>query len=199
MSVMSSNIVFYLVNTAVAILVSLVVLRFLLQLTQANYYNPICQGVGKITAPLVAPLRALPTIGPVNLGVYASAVVIQAAGAALGFTLMGGLPGALPLLVWSFLSVFGVLLDLIFYALLGMIILSWLAPNATHPGAELVIQITEPLLAPFRRLIPNMGGLDLSPILLFVLVNLLEAMVVNSAARSFGLSSTAAQLFIGIG
>ncbi|MGA1206754.1 MAG: YggT family protein [Gammaproteobacteria bacterium] len=196
---MSSNIGFYLINTGVAIVVSLVALRFLLQLTQANYYNPICQGVGKITAPLVAPFRALPTIGSVNLGVYVAAVVIQAAGAGLGFFLMGGLPGALPLLVWSFLSVFGVLLDLIFYALLGMIILSWLAPNAGHPGAELVIQVTDPLLEPFRRLIPNMGGLDLSPILLFVVINLLEAMVVNGGARSFGLSSMVAQMFIGLG
>lgn len=195
---MSSNIVFYIVNTGVAVVVSLVALRFLLQLTQANYYNPICQGIGKITAPLVAPLSRLPTIGSINTGVFASAVVLQAAGAALCFVMLGGLPDALALLVWSLLSVVGVLLDLIFYALLGMIILSWLAPNAAHPGAELVLQVTEPLLDPFRRILPNMGGLDLSPILLFVLINVLEATVVKGVAQSLGLSATMAQFFIGI-
>ena len=91
------------------------------------------------------------------------------------------------------------MINLVFYALLGMIILSWLAPNASHPGAELLYQLSEPFLAPFRKIVPDLGGLDLSPILLFVAINLVEAMVIRGPARAMGLSQTVAQFFVGIG
>lgn len=70
--------------------------------------------------------------------------------------------------------------------------------GASHPGAELLFQVPEPFLAPFRRLVPNLGGLDLSPILLFVVINILEAAVIRGPARSMGMSSTVAQFFVGI-
>ena len=187
------------VNTLVAVVVALVSLRFLLQLTQANFYNPICQGVNRFTAPLIAPFRALPVIGSFNVGVLVSATLLQALGAGLLFYLGGGLPGVVPLLAWSALSVVGLMLDLIFYALLGMIILSWLAPQASHPGAELVNQLSDPFLAPIRRFIPDLGGLDLSPIALFIALNIVEAMLINGPARSLGLSSTVARYFVGLG
>jgi len=112
--------------------------------------------------------------------------------------LLGGMPGVVQIIIWSLLSVFGVILNLVFYALLGMIILSWLAPNASHPGAELLNQLSEPFLAPFRRFMPDLGGLDLSPIILFIAINLLEAIVIRGPARSMGMSSTVAQFFVGI-
>lgn len=196
---MESNLVFYVLNTVVAVLVALISLRFLLQLTQANFYNPICQGIQRFTAPFLAPFRALPVVGPVNTGVLTAAIVVQALGAGVIFVSLGGLPGVMQLVVWSILSVFGLMLSLVFYALLGMIILSWLAPQASHPGAELVNQLTEPFLVPFRRIVPDLGGLDLSPILLFVVINIIEAAVINGPARSMGLSSTMAQLFVGLG
>ncbi len=187
------------VNTLVAVVVALVSLRFLLQLTQANFYNPICQGVNRFTAPLIAPFRALPVIGSLNVGVLVSATLLQALGAGLLFYLGGGLPGIIPLLAWSALSVVGLMLDLIFYALLGMIILSWLAPQASHPGAELVNQLSDPFLEPIRRFIPDLGGLDLSPIALFIALNIVEAMLINGPARSLGLSSAVARYFVGLG
>ena len=112
--------------------------------------------------------------------------------------LLGGVPGIGQLIIWSILSVFGVMINLVFYALLGMIILSWLAPGASHPGAELLYQLSEPFLSPFRRIVPNLGGLDLSPILLFVVINILEAILIRGPARSMGMSSTVAQFFTGI-
>jgi YggT family protein len=112
--------------------------------------------------------------------------------------LLGGVPGIGQLIIWSILSVFGVMINLVFYALLGMIILSWLAPGAPHPGAELLYELSEPFLSPFRRIVPDLGGLDLSPILLFVVINILEAIVIRGPARSMGMSSSVAQFFTGI-
>ena len=79
---MQANLVFYVLNTAISVIVALVCLRFLLQLAQANFYNPISQGVNRFTAPLTAPFNSLPTVGPFNTGTLVSAVVLQALGAA---------------------------------------------------------------------------------------------------------------------
>ena len=195
---MEANLVFYILNTVVAVVVALLGLRFLLQLAQANYYNPISQGINRFAAPIIGPFASLPTVGSVNFSVLAAAVVVQGLGATLCFLLLGGIPGVVQLVVWSILSVFGLLLDLVFYALIGMIILSWLAPNASHPGAEILMQVSEPFMAPFRKIMPDMGGLDLSPILLFIVINVIEAFIVGGA-RSMGLSSTVAQFFVGLG
>ena len=195
---MQANLIFYVLNTAISVIVALVCLRFLLQLAQANFYNPISQGVNRFTAPLTAPFNSLPTIGPFNTGILVSAIILQALGAGTCMFLLGGVPGIGQLIIWSILSVFGVMINLVFYALLGMIILSWLAPGASHPGAELLYQLSEPFLSPFRRIVPDLGGLDLSPILLFVVINILEAIVIRGPARSMGMSSSIAQFFTGI-
>lgn len=195
---MQVNLIFYVLNTAISVIVALVCLRFLLQLAQANFYNPISQGVNRFTAPLTALFNSLPTVGPFNTGILVSAIVLQALGAGICMFLLGGLPGIGQLIIWSILSVFGVMMNLVFYALLGMIILSWLAPGASHPGAELLYQLSEPFLSPFRRIVPDLGGLDLSPILLFVVINILEAIVIRGPARSMGMSSSVAQFFTGI-
>ena len=195
---MQADLIFYILNTVIAVVVSLISLRFLLQLTQANYYNSISKGVNRFTAPLILPFQNLPVFGSFNTGVFLSALLIQTIGSGLCMGLDEGIPSVTQLIIWSVLSVFGVMVNLVFYALLGMIILSWLSPSASNPGAELVIQLSEPFLAPFRRLIPNLGGLDLSPILLFIVINILEGMVINGPARSMGMSYNIARFFVGI-
>ncbi|WP_164648860.1 YggT family protein, partial [Pseudomonas viridiflava] len=73
-------------------------------------------------------------------------------------------------------------LNIFFYALIISVILSWVAPASHNPGAQLVNQITEPLLAPLRRILPNLGGLDISPILAFMILKLLDMLVINNLA-----------------
>ena len=80
---MEANLIFYVLNTAISVLVALVGLRFLLQLAQANFYNPISQGINRFTAPLTGVFSSLPTIGSFNTGILVSAIVIQALGAGL--------------------------------------------------------------------------------------------------------------------
>ncbi|MNO05410.1 YGGT family protein [compost metagenome] len=66
-------------------------------------------------------------------------------------------------------------------------ILSWVAPGSHNPGAELVNQICEPLLMPFRRLLPNLGGLDISPIFAFIALKLLDMLVIGNLAAMTGM------------
>jgi len=74
-----------------------------------------------------------------------------------------------------------------FFAMIISVILSWVAPGSTSPGAELVNQITEPALAPFRRFLPNLGGLDISPILAFMVIQLIQSYVIPPLAMYVGM------------
>ena len=78
------------------------------------------------------------------------------------------------LLVWGVIGVLGLLINLYFFILIAMIIISWVAPGSRHPAIELIWQVSEPVMAPVRSLLPNMGGIDFSPILLFVIINVVQ-------------------------
>jgi YggT family protein len=74
------------------------------------------------------------------------------------------------------------MVNIYFFALLGMIILSWVAPGSKNPAIYLLHQITEPVMAPFRKALPSMGGMDFSPILLFILINIIQIALRHMAA-----------------
>ena len=86
------------------------------------------------------------------------------------------------LLPWALIGIFSLFLKIIFWSMIISVILSWVAPGSRSPGAELVYQITEPVLAPFRRLIPNLGGLDISPIFAFIAIHLVQSWVIPRLA-----------------
>ena len=85
------------------------------------------------------------------------------------------------------IGVTSLFLKVFFFALIISVILSWVAPGSYNPGAQLVNQICEPLLAPFRKLLPNLGGLDISPIFAFITINLIDRFVIGALAASTGL------------
>ena len=166
----------YLIQTALSLYMVAMLLRFLLQLVKADFYNPISQFLVKITNPLVIPLRrVIPGIGGLDLASLLLAVLLQVLAIVALMLLNGlGMPNPLILVVWSTLGIVGLLVNIYFFALLAMIILSWIAGGSSNPAISLLHQITEPVMAPFRKILPAMGGLDFSPILLFILINVLQ-------------------------
>ena len=176
------------VNTLISLAIFVFLLRVLLQLVRADYYNPISQTIVKITNPLVLPLRkVLPPVGRVDTSSLLLAVLIQAIGIAVLYKIYaGGIPNPAQLLVWAILGLCGAILSFYFFAIIAHIILSWVAQGTHHPAAALLHQITEPVMAPFRKLIPPLGGLDLSPILVFLSINVLEVLLRHVGA-SMGL------------
>ena len=111
------------------------------------------------------------------------AILVQLALMALTLLLTYGTIGnPLQLLIWSLIGVTALFLKIFFFALIISVILSWVAPGSHNPGAELVNQICEPALAPFRKILPNLGGLDISPILAFMVLKLLDMLVINNLA-----------------
>jgi len=179
----------YVLQTLGSLYLLIVLLRFVLQLVRANFYNPLCQFIVKATQPLLKPLRrVIPSLFGLDMSSLVLAILGQLALMALTLLLTYGTTGNfLQLLVWAIIGVTALFLKIFFFALIISVILSWVAPGSHNPGAELVNQICEPALAPFRRLLPNLGGLDISPILAFMVLKLLDMLVINNLAAMTGM------------
>ena len=182
-----SAIFIYLVQTLFSLYVIAVMLRFMLQLVRADFYNPISQFLVKITSPLVNPLRRIiPGLGGLDLSSLLLALIVQMIASALLFVLSGyGMPNPLSLLMWSAIALVGLTLNIFFFALIAMIIVSWIAAGSRHPAILLLYQITEPVMAPLRKVLPPLGGLDFSPIFAFILIQVLKIALSGVAAAVY--------------
>ncbi|MDV6318655.1 YggT family protein [Chromohalobacter sp. HP20-39] len=178
-----------LVNTLVNVYLFVLMLRFLLQFSRADYYNPVSQAVIKATRPVVAPLQRIfrprGRFDPASLvaGLLLKGIVIFVLLKFAGI----GMPPIQGVLVAALAGVLGAILDIYFFALIIMIILSWVAPQASHPGAILVHQLVEPIMAPVRKVIPPLGMIDLSPIVVFIAISLFDSLIVGALTRAAGL------------
>jgi YggT family protein len=180
----------YIIQTLGSLYLLIVLLRFILQLVRADFYNPLSQFVVKATQPLLTPLRRIiPGFAGLDLASLTLAILVQLVLMVVTLTLMGYNVGGfiLQLLVWSVIGVTSLFLKVFFFAMIISVILSWVAPGSYNPGAQLVNQICEPLLAPFRRLLPNLGGLDISPIFAFIAINLADRFIIGGLAAYTGL------------
>ncbi|WP_434679153.1 YggT family protein [Pseudomonas sp. R1-18] len=179
----------YILQTLGSLYLLIILLRFVLQLVRANFYNPLCQFAVRATQPLLKPLRRIiPSLFGLDMSSLVLAIIVQMILMALTLLLSYGTTGdPLQLLLWAIIGVTALFLKIFFFALIVSVILSWVAPGSHNPGAELVNQICEPLLAPLRRVLPNLGGLDISPILAFLVLKLLDMLVINNLAAMTGM------------
>jgi YggT family protein len=179
----------FLVQTVFGLYLMLVIIRFMLQLAKADFYNPLAQTVVKLTQPFIGLLqKMLPRTGRFSLASLVLAFIVQLVVIVLVLLIVGfELPNPLILASWSLVGLASQVLDLLFFAILASIVLSWIAPQGNHPGVYLLHQLTEPVMAPARRVLPNFGGLDFSPIVVFIGINLLNMLVVESLAQTFGM------------
>jgi YggT family protein len=153
--------------------------RFLLQACRVDFYNPISQGIVRVTDPVLRPLRlVLPGFRNFDLAALLAAIITQLLLLMAVTALQGGYTGGVgTLLVGAVLQVAMLCIRIFWWSILIGIIAGWIAPGNYHPALTLVHQITEPLLAPARRLLPPMGGLDFSPIIVFLVLGVLERML----------------------
>ena len=165
-----------------------VLLRFLLQWVGADFYNPVSQFIVKVTTPALKPLRKfIPGYLGLDLAALVLTLLIQMLAIAAAALLVGfPLPNVFVLVLWGVIGVAAMLTNIYFFAILAMIIVSWVAPGSGHPAVFLLYRLTEPVMAPFRRILPPIGGLDLSPILVFVAISVLQ-IVLRHMAQSVGL------------
>mgnify|MGYP003514073189 FL=1 len=161
----------FILDTLLKLVVCAFLLRLLLPLVRADLRNPIGQAVLNFTSPLVMPLRKLlRPVGRVDVASLAALLLVQLAGTAVlrlaaGLTLAPG-----PLLLHGLIDLAHTTLQFYFMVVLAYVILSWVAPGSYSPVGQLIGRLCEPLLQPFRRVIPPIAGLDFSA--LFVLIAL---------------------------
>lgn len=162
----------------------LIAIRFLAQLCGVSPYNPISVGVRKTTDLVVGPInRLIPAGKRLNIGALVALILCQTAYIAVMLAILSGFDAfnLIQALIWSALGVAGLLINIVFYSVLAMIVVSFLAPQSNHPAVEFIWQLTEPVMAPLRNIIPSMGGLDFSPILLFIGINVIRVSLTNMA------------------
>lgn len=169
----------YLVQTFFGLYVIVVMLRFLMQVSKVDYYNPIAQAIVKITDPAIRPLgQVLPTVRGVNFASLGVAFIVQLIAVMLIMLFSNG-PIFHPLYIaWVLVGLFSLIFDIYFFALIIMVIASWIAPFSRHPALTLIHQLTEPICAPARRLLPPMGGIDFSIILVFVFITIVDQILI---------------------
>lgn len=163
--------VIFIFDALLTLVVVAFLLRLLMPLVRTDFRNPIGQAVLQVTNPLVMPLRKLlPPAGRIDAASVVALLVVQLAKTALLRLVAGAGLALVPLLVGSLRDLAGTVLQFYFVAVLLYALLSWLAPGGYGAGAQLLARICDPLLNPLRRIIPPIGGLDLSA--LFVLIGL---------------------------
>lgn len=181
-----SKIAALIINTIGGIFLLAVMLRFLLQVARADFYNPISQALVRITNPLVKPLRRLiPGFMGIDIASLVLAVLVKLVMIVTLFVIQTGGVGfdVGKILLVSLLSCLVSILNIYFVAMLATIIISWVAAGSYHPAVVLTHQIAEPVMAPFRRLLPAMGGIDFSPMLAFLAINVVKILFTGLALK----------------
>ncbi|OLS64053.1 YggT family protein [Pseudomonas putida] len=179
----------FILQTLGSLYLLVIMLRFILQLVRADFYNPLSQFAVRATQPLLKPMRRIiPSVFGLDMSSLVLAIIVQMLLMGVILVLLYGTAGnPLSLLIWSLIGLAALFLNIFFYALIISVILSWVAPGSHNPGAQLINQICDPFLAPFRRILPNLGGLDISPILAFMALKLIDMLVINNLALMTGM------------
>jgi len=170
----------FLINTLFGLYILAVMLRFLFQLVEADFYNPISQVLVKITHPPLRILRRIiPSFGRMDSASILLMLLLQMLADFLAFMLKGGGQVAIGLLIASaVVQLVNLAFNVFIYGIIIQAIMSWINPDPYNPVYSLLSQLTEPVLRPCLRLIPTMGGLDLSPLIALVALQVLKMLIV---------------------
>ncbi len=176
----------FLIQTLFGLYILAIMLRFLLQWVRADFYNPVSQFLVKITNPLLKPLRRLiPGFWGMDLAAIVLMLLLQMLELFLVGVVVGQAFKPLGVLLMSAGELLSLAVYVFMFAIIIQIILSWIQPGSYNPVIGLVNRIAEPLLAPARRLIPPISGLDLSPLAVLILLQLTQILLV-SPVKDFG-------------
>lgn len=170
----------FLINALVGLYLIAVLLRVVLQAVRADFYNPICQFLVQVTNPALKPLRRFV---PGFMGIDMAGVILLLAVQTLELLVISWItgpslqfPGILLLAVAELLRL---LAYLYIFSIVIFAVLSWVNPDPANPVVPLLWRITNPVLAPARQLLPSMGGIDISPMLVIILLLFLVRLLLD--------------------
>lgn len=176
-----------LINVLFGALIALVVLRVLLQCVRANFYNPVCQFLYKITNPVLMPLRkVIPAWRNLDIAGVLLAWLLTAIELALLYVVVGQRLGLIGLGVMALADLVDFVLMLYFGLILVRVFLSFVSVERSNPIVPLIVQLTDPVLKPLRRFIPAVAALDLSPMAAMLIILMARVLIV-APLLDFGL------------
>jgi len=161
----------------IGLYITIILLRFFLQYFRADFYNPLSQFTVKATDPFVKPLRKIiPGFGGLDI----SSLVLAYLVVLVKILLLSAFTGQfsinpLFLLLYSVVDLMQSTLQLFMFLILIRVVLSWVSPAGYNPVVAVIGQISEPVISKFRKLLPPMGGFDLSPMIALLLIFFLQS------------------------
>lgn len=176
-----SNAGVFLIQTLLGLYALAFMLRFLLQLVRADFYNPFSQFLVKVTNPVVKPLRRIiPGFGGIDWASIITVVLLMMA----EYLLIGMLPRySLPtpqgLAILALAKTLSLLINVFLFSIIIQAVLSWVNPGGYNPIVGLLYQLTAPILSPIRRVIPPISGLDLSPMAAIIVLYLITLLFIQ--------------------
>lgn len=183
-----NNAALFLIDTIFGLYILVVLIRFLLQWVRADFYNPVAQFIVTVTNP---PLRILGRFIPGFRGVDLASVALLLGLAMIKSWLlfsMLGRPVTFPgLLVYGIGELLQLTIYIFIVTILIRVVLSWIAPQGYNPALRVLYDLTEPIMAPARRLIPPIAALDISPIIVFIFLYL-SLMLIVQPVLDFGIA-----------
>lgn len=186
---MPSNItsaIAFIVNALTSLYLLVLLLRFWLPWLRADFRNPLAQGILKLTSPIVVPLRrVVPSFGRLDTATVLVAFIIQYLTILLLLLILSASATFADIAITACVKLIALSINLFAYAIFIRIILSWIAPGQHSPGTAIITALTEPVLRPFRRIIPPLGGFDISP--LFAVILLFALTIVVNGFKPLGI------------
>ncbi|MCF7971108.1 MAG: YggT family protein [Methylococcaceae bacterium] len=174
-----SDPIIFLLDTVFSFYILAVLIRFLLQWVGGDFYNPISQFLVKITHPILRVLRRyIPAIAKVDTSSIVLLLVLQMISDSIVLTLKGLSFSFAALALLSFSQLISLLINVFVFAIFARAILSWLNPGAFNAASNLLYSLTEPLLVTCRRIVPDLGGIDLSPLIVLVGLQLAKMLII---------------------
>ena len=162
---------YFIVKSIAHLYVLLFLLRFWLPFLRANFRNPIAQGILRFTSPLIVPVRRfVPPLGRIDTATVLVTLAIECVVVFVLFQIIGRTtdPAFVVIVALSQLAILS--LHLFSIAIFARVILSWFGQQTYHPLAALAGELSEPIMRPFRRMIPPLGGIDFSPMVALILL-----------------------------
>ena len=187
-SYMTDPIVF-LIDTLFSLYILAVLLRFLLQWCGGDFYNPISQFLVKITHPPLKILRRfVPSIGKIDTSSLVLMLTLQMlADASILLLLNGSMINIGALAITSITQLISLLINVLVFAVFARALLSWMNPGTFNAAASILATLTEPLLDLCRKIIPGLGGIDLSPLAALLLLQLAKMVILPPLHELAGL------------
>ncbi len=170
--------IIFLIDTLFSLYIMAILLRFLLQWCGADFYNPISQFLVKMTHPPLRIMRRfVPSIGKIDSSSLVLMLSLQMLADFSILVLKGVSINIGALVILSMTQLISLLLNVLVFSVFARAILSWMNPGAFYAAVSIVEALSNPILNLCRKMIPNLGGIDLSPLAALLLLQMAKMVV----------------------